>query len=154
MSPLAIVRSLDADQRRAFIASFLGWTLDAFDFFLVTFIISKIAGDFSMKVVDVGLAITLTLVMRPVGALIFGVLADRFGRRAPLMGSVAFYSLMELLTAFSPNFQARRWRSSRCRPRRAALRRASCSKATRRAICSRRWRTSSSSRHWAGAGCS
>jgi SHS family lactate transporter-like MFS transporter len=105
MSPLAIVRSLDADQRRAFIASFLGWTLDAFDFFLVTFIISKIAGDFSMKVVDVGLAITLTLVMRPVGALIFGVLADRFGRRTPLMLSVGFYSLMELLTAFSPNFQ-------------------------------------------------
>jgi len=105
MSPLAIVRSLDADQRRAFIASFLGWTLDAFDFFLVVFVIGNIATDFKMKVVDVGLAVTLTLVMRPVGALIFGVLADRFGRRTPLMLSVGLYSVMELLTAFSPNFQ-------------------------------------------------
>ena len=105
MSPVAIIRSLDADQRRAFLASFLGWTLDAFDFFLVTFIISKIADDFSMKIAGVAAAITITLVMRPLGALIFGVLADRFGRRGPLMGSVLFYSLMELLTAFSPNFQ-------------------------------------------------
>ncbi len=104
MGIFAPLRTLDAKQRRAFIAAFLGWCLDAFDFFLVTFVVTKIAGDFGKAIPEVAFAITITLMMRPLGALIFGLLADRFGRRGPLMASVLLYSVFELLTAFSPNF--------------------------------------------------
>jgi MFS transporter, SHS family, lactate transporter len=97
-------RELSGSARRAFVASFLGWSLDAFDFFLVTFVVARVATDFSHTVADIAGAITLTLLCRPVGALIFGWLADRYGRRTPLMIDVACYSLIELLTAFSPNF--------------------------------------------------
>ncbi len=90
--------------RRTFIASFLGWTLDAFDFLLLTFVISRIATSFNRGIAEVAFAITLTLVCRPIGALLFGWLADRYGRRTPLMIDIGFYSLIELLTAFSPNF--------------------------------------------------
>jgi SHS family lactate transporter-like MFS transporter len=104
MALFAPLRTLNATQRRAFIASFLGWMLDAFDFFLVTFVITRIATDFKAAIPVVVGAITITLMCRPLGALIFGMLADRYGRRTPLMLSIAFYSLFELLTAFSPNF--------------------------------------------------
>ncbi|HKU81269.1 MAG TPA: MFS transporter [Candidatus Tumulicola sp.] len=90
--------------RRTFVASFLGWTLDAFDFFLLTFVVVRVAGDFGRAIPEVAGAITLTLVCRPVGALLFGWLADRYGRRTPLMVDIACYSAIELLTAFSPNF--------------------------------------------------
>ena len=90
--------------RRTFIATFLGWTLDAFDFLLLTFVITRIATTFDRTVADVTLAITLTLACRPIGALLFGWLADRYGRRTPLMIDIALFSLIELLTAFSPNF--------------------------------------------------
>ena len=90
--------------RRTFIASFLGWTLDAFDFLLLTFVITRIATTFDRTVAEVTFAITLTLMCRPIGALIFGWLADRYGRRTPLMIDIAFFSVIELLTAFSPNF--------------------------------------------------
>src|SRR5206468_962399 len=69
-----------------------------------TFVIVPMAHDFSTSVADLGYAITITLAMRPVGAFIFGLLGDRFGRRLPLMIDIVFYSLMELLTAFSPNY--------------------------------------------------
>jgi SHS family lactate transporter-like MFS transporter len=101
---LDIYRSLNATQRRTFIACFLGWTLDALDFFLLTFVVRNVSADFSVSIVQVTFAITLTLMMRPLGALIFGLLGDRFGRRIPLMIDILFYSLMELLTAFSPNY--------------------------------------------------
>src|SRR5471030_2260331 len=104
MTALAIVRSLSSSQRKTFVASFLGWTLDAFDFFLVTFVVVRIAGDFGRAIPDVAFAITITLMMRPLGALIFGWFADRYGRRVPLMVDIAIYSLMELLTAFAPNY--------------------------------------------------
>ena len=97
---------LSGPARKTFVASFLGWTLDAFDFFLLTFVVTRIAGDFRQAIPDVAGAITLTLLCRPLGALLFGWLADRFGRRTPLMVDIAFYSLIELLTAFSPNFTA------------------------------------------------
>jgi SHS family lactate transporter-like MFS transporter len=100
-TPLA---GLTPAQRRAFLAAFLGWTLDAFDFFLVTFVVSRIATDFKMTIPGVLAAVTITLMCRPLGALIFGLLADRFGRRGPLMASILLYSVFELLTAFSPNF--------------------------------------------------
>src|SRR5204863_587830 len=83
---------------------FLGWALDAFDFFLLTFVIVPMARDFSTSVADLSYAITISLAMRPVGGFIFGLLGDRFGRRIPLMIDIIFYSLMELLTAFSPNY--------------------------------------------------
>jgi len=90
--------------QRTFIASFLGWALDAFDFFLLTFVISRIATTFDRTIAGVAVAITLTLACRPIGALLFGWLGDRFGRRTPLMIDIAFFSIVELLTAFSPNF--------------------------------------------------
>ncbi len=78
--------------------------LDAFDFLLLTFVITRIATTFDRTVADVAFAITLTLMCRPIGALLFGWLGDRYGRRTPLMIDIGFYSLIELLTAFSPNF--------------------------------------------------
>src|ERR1041384_8632023 len=101
---IRLLRSLDRTQRHTFFACFLGWALDAFDFFLLTFVIVPMAHDFSTSIADLGYAITLTLAMRPVGAFIFGLLGDRFGRHIPLMIDIIFYSLMELLTAFSPNY--------------------------------------------------
>jgi MFS transporter, SHS family, lactate transporter len=95
---------VSAAARKTFIASFLGWTLDAFDFLLLTFVITRIAASFDRTVADVALAITITLACRPIGALIFGWLGDRYGRRTPLMIDIALYSLIQLLTAFSPNF--------------------------------------------------
>ncbi len=90
--------------RKTFIASFLGWSLDAFDFFLLTFVVTRIATSFGKAIPEVAFAITLTLACRPIGALLFGWLADRYGRRTPLMIDIGIYSLIELLTAFSPNF--------------------------------------------------
>jgi MFS transporter, SHS family, lactate transporter len=104
MEAVRLFRSLDRNQRHTFLACFLGWALDAFDFFLLTFVIVPMAGDFGTSIAELSYAITLTLAMRPLGAFIFGLLGDRFGRRIPLMIDIIFYSLMELLTAFSPNY--------------------------------------------------
>ena len=101
---IRLFKLLNRDQRNTFLACFLGWALDAFDFFLLTFVIVPMAHDFSKSIADLSYAITITLAMRPVGAFIFGLLGDRFGRRIPLMIDIIFYSLMELLTAFSPNY--------------------------------------------------
>jgi len=103
-NPLALARQLSPVQRRTFVAAFLGWTLDAFDFFLVTFIVKDIAEEFQQSRVAVLGAITLTLMFRPLGALIFGLMADRFGRRGPLMINIILYSVLELLSGFAPNF--------------------------------------------------
>jgi SHS family lactate transporter-like MFS transporter len=104
MEALQLFKILNRDQRNTFIACFLGWALDALDFFLVTFVLVPIGHDFERSIPRVAFAITLTLMMRPVGALIFGWLGDKFGRRVPLMADIIFYSVMELLTAFAPNF--------------------------------------------------
>src|ERR1700689_223143 len=84
-----------ATQRHIVVASFLGWMLDAFDFFLVVFVLKRIAGDFGTDVKSITYAIFLTLAMRPVGAFLFGRMADHFGRRPALMASVLLYSGME-----------------------------------------------------------
>lgn len=84
-------------------ASFLGWALDAFDFFLLVFVIDDVAKEFGVARPTVAVAITLTLALRPVGAFVFGRLADRFGRRPVLMLDVACYSAMGLATAFAPS---------------------------------------------------
>src|SRR5438093_1426863 len=104
MEAVRLFKSLDRDQRNTFVACFLGWALDAFDFFLLTFVIVPMAHDFGTSIADLSYAITITLAMRPVGAFVFGLLGDRFGRRIPLMIDIIFYSAMELLTAFSPNY--------------------------------------------------
>jgi SHS family lactate transporter-like MFS transporter len=101
---LRLFKLLNRDQRNTFVACFLGWALDAFDFFLLTFVIAAMAHDFGTSIAELSYAITVTLAMRPVGAFIFGLLGDRFGRRIPLMIDIIFYSAMELLTAFSPNY--------------------------------------------------
>jgi MFS transporter, SHS family, lactate transporter len=88
---------------RVVIASFLGWMLDAFDFFLVVFVLKRLAIDFGTDITEVTWGITATLALRPLGALAFGRLADRFGRRPALIGSILLYSLMELATAFAPS---------------------------------------------------
>ena len=90
-------------QAHAVTASFLGWTLDAFDFFVVVFLIDKLAAVFHVGKTAIISSLFVTLVMRPVGALIFGLLTDRFGRRIPLMTNVVFFSVVELLCGFSPN---------------------------------------------------
>lgn len=95
---------LTGDQRNAFMASFLGWTMDAFDYFLVVLVYADIATTFHHTKTDVAFLTTATLAMRPVGALLFGLWADRVGRRVPLMVDVSFYSLIGFLCAFAPNF--------------------------------------------------
>jgi SHS family lactate transporter-like MFS transporter len=92
------------DHRHAVFASFLGWTLDAFDFFIVVFVLTDIAREFGKSKTEMAAAITLTLAMRPVGALIFGLIADRYGRRLPLMIDLVFFSIVEVLSGFAPNY--------------------------------------------------
>ena len=94
---------LNRAQWAAFIASILGWTLDAFDFFLMVFVVHAVAADFHTQVVEVSLAITVTLMMRPFGAFFFGWLAEKYGRRPILMLDVLLFSFLELATAFAPS---------------------------------------------------
>jgi SHS family lactate transporter-like MFS transporter len=92
------------DHRAAVFAGFLGWMLDAFDFFLVVMCLTAIAKEFGRADKEVAFAITLTLMLRPVGALVFGLLADRYGRRGPLMINLVFYSALSVLTGVAPSF--------------------------------------------------
>ncbi len=85
-------------------ASFLGWTLDAFDFFVLVFVLPTIAAEFHRSVADVAFTITATLAMRPLGAILFGWLADRYGRRTPLMADIIFYSVVEVLSGLAPSY--------------------------------------------------
>ena len=88
----------------AVFASFLGWTLDAFDFFVVVFLFGTLSQEFHVTKAALIFSTTLTLATRPIGALLFGLLADRYGRRIPLMANVIYFSAIELLCGFSPNF--------------------------------------------------
>jgi len=97
-------RPLDSQQWHAVSASFLGWTLDAFDFFVAIFLVNTLATQFHVPASKIIFTTAATLAMRPVGAVIFGMLADRYGRRGPLMANVVFFSLVELLCGFSPNY--------------------------------------------------
>jgi len=89
----------------ALLAGFLGWTLDAFDFFVIVFLYDTLAREFSVSKKAIVFTTTATLALRPVGALIFGVLADRFGRRIPLMANVIYFSAIELLSGFAPSYK-------------------------------------------------
>jgi SHS family lactate transporter-like MFS transporter len=88
----------------AVFAGFLGWTLDAFDFFLVVLSLTAIAKEFHRSDKEIAFSITLTLAFRPVGAFIFGLMADRYGRRIPLMIDLVFYSVVEVATGFAQTF--------------------------------------------------
>jgi len=90
--------------RAALAAGFLGWTLDAFDFFLVVFTLTAIGEEFHRSDKQMALTITVTLAFRPVGAFIFGLLADRYGRRLPLIIDLIFYSFVEVLSGLAPNY--------------------------------------------------
>src|SRR3954471_13261762 len=92
---------LTRDQRNAFVAAWLGWAMDAFDYFLLVFVITTVAEDFGTTKTHVAVATTLTLAARPIGAALFGYWADRRGRRMPLLIDVLFYSAVEFLTGFS-----------------------------------------------------
>lgn len=93
-----------SDHRAALLAGFLGWTLDAFDFFLVVMTLTAIARDFGRSDAAIALTITVALAFRPLGAFIFGLLADRYGRRIPLMADLVFYSVVEVLSGLAPNY--------------------------------------------------
>ncbi len=103
MAPLTPFGALTRPQRHAFFAALAGWALDAFDFFLFTFAIQSIATEFHATVRAVAAGIFWTLAMRPIGALVFGYLAERYGRRPMLMLNVVSYSVCELASAFAPN---------------------------------------------------
>src|SRR6202165_1254062 len=98
-------RRLTPVQRNTFIACFLGWSLDAFDFFILTFCVSAIAAQFQARVSAVLEAVFVTLVFRTVGAFLFGLMADRFGRRPTLMLDIIAYSVFELSSAFAPSLK-------------------------------------------------
>lgn len=101
-STVATERKTEA--RHAVLAGFLGWTLDAFDFFVVVFLIDTLAHQFSVPKKDIVRTLVATLAMRPFGAVLFGLLADRYGRRIPLMVNVLFFSVIEVLCGFAPNY--------------------------------------------------
>ncbi len=102
MSLIADLKSLEPSQRSAIWASYLGWTLDAFDFFLMVFMLSTIAKEFGTDVKAVSQGVFLTLAARPIGAFVFGWLAERFGRRPVLMADIIFFSIFELASGFAP----------------------------------------------------
>jgi len=102
MSLIADLKSLEPSQRSAIWASYLGWTLDAFDYFLMTFMFTAIAKEFGTDVKAVTEATFLTLAARPIGAFVFGWLAERFGRRPVLMADIILFSVFELASGFAP----------------------------------------------------
>ena len=94
----------DRNARKAVATGFLGWAIDAFDFFVLVFCVSAIAKEFHRSIPDVALTITASLMTRPIGAFIFGLLADRYGRRPVLIANIAFYTVMEILSGFAPTY--------------------------------------------------
>src|SRR5581483_824952 len=92
------------NQRNAVLAGFLGWTLDAFDFFILTLVIDDVARSFGRTRPDIAFALTVALATRPIGAVIFGIMADHLGRRLPLMLNVIFYAIISVLSGLAPNY--------------------------------------------------
>src|SRR5579862_1597978 len=90
--------------KKAVASGFLGWTVDAFDFFVLVFCVSAIAKEFHRPISDIALTITASLMTRPIGAFVFGLLADRFGRRPILIANIAFFTLMEILSGLAPSY--------------------------------------------------
>src|SRR5215467_6153510 len=103
---IAALSGWTSQQRSVVIATFLGWTLDAFDFFLMVFVLKDIAKEFGTDITDVTIAIMLTLAMRPIGAYLFGRAADHWGRRPTLMVNILLYSILEFLSGLAPSLTA------------------------------------------------
>jgi MFS transporter, SHS family, lactate transporter len=103
MSILNDLKALTPNQRNVVVATFLGWTLDAFDFFIIVFVFKDIAKEFNTDIPSVTATLFLTLAMRPLGAFLFGIVADRLGRRPTLMANILFYSIVEFLSGFAPS---------------------------------------------------
>ena len=101
--PIAALSGWTSEQKHVVAASFLGWALDAFDFFLMVFVLKDIAAEFHSDVSEVTVAILLTLAMRPIGAFMFRPAADRYGRRPTLMVDIALYSVLEFASGFAPS---------------------------------------------------
>src|ERR1700733_7510920 len=99
-----VVRVPGSSHRAAVVAGFCGWLLDAFDFFLVTFCLTAIARDFHKTDAEIALVITMTLAFRPVGGFVFGMLADRYGRRRPLMVNIGLFAVAEVLTGLASTY--------------------------------------------------
>ena len=106
MSVIETFRKLTPAQRHTFVAAFLGWTMDSLDFFLLVFCIKAIAGEFHAQTSAVVGGVVLTQAFRPVGAILFGMLADRYGRRPVLMMNILSFSVIELACAFAPSLNA------------------------------------------------
>jgi SHS family lactate transporter-like MFS transporter len=106
MSILSDLKDLTPNQRNVVLACFLGWTLDAFDFFIIVFVFKDIAKEFNTDIPSVTATLFLTLAMRPLGAFLFGMVADRFGRRPTLMANILFYSIVEFLSGLAPSLTA------------------------------------------------
>ena len=104
IGPKSVNSAVPRGHRSAVFASFLGWTLDAFDFFLVVFALTAIAKEFGKTDAELALTITITLAFRPVGAFIFGLMADRYGRKLPLMIDLVFFSIVEVASGLAPNY--------------------------------------------------
>src|SRR5579863_3461216 len=107
--PIEVLTTPSIDEGRpgwrfAVASGILGWVLDAFDFFVVIFLLDTLAAHLKVPKLSIVWTISVTLAMRPVGALLFGTLADRFGRRKPLMVCVAYFSIITVLSGFSPNY--------------------------------------------------
>jgi len=103
---IAALSGWTSEQKHVVAACFLGWTLDAFDFFLLVFVLKDIALEFKTDITNVTFAILLTLAMRPIGAYLFGRAADRWGRRPTLMVDVLLYSIIEFASGFAPSLTA------------------------------------------------
>src|SRR5580700_9729941 len=101
--PIAALQGWTSEQRHVVAATFLGWTLDAFDFFLLVFVLKDIAAEFDTDISNVTFAILLTLAMRPIGAFIFGRAADRYGRRSTLAAVILCYSVLAFASGFAQN---------------------------------------------------
>jgi SHS family lactate transporter-like MFS transporter len=104
LSVVEQARGLTREQRNAFVAAFLGWTMDAFDYFIVVLVYAEIGREFGVSLTQMAFLTTATLVMRPVGAFLFGRWADSAGRKVPLMVDVIFYSAVGFACAFAPNY--------------------------------------------------
>ncbi len=93
-----------ANSLNAFSAGFLGWTFDAFDFFILTYVLGQVASEFKRPIADIAFLLSASLMMRPVGAFLFGLLGDRYGRRKPLMANILFYAVVEALSGLAPTY--------------------------------------------------
>jgi SHS family lactate transporter-like MFS transporter len=89
----------------AVLAGFLGWTLDAFDFFVLAFVLAPVAKEFGQSIAAIALTITASLSTRWIGAIVFGLFADRYGRRIPLIANILYYSLIEVLSGLAPSYK-------------------------------------------------